>query len=296
MLVTLLMYGTWGLTSCHYTNRIAKIKDNNNATNSFLSGKLEQSTTDKAAAENRLLETTAALNDVKRDRDAEVLRLTTEKESLSQQLTFIHTLPQQAQNVYSNLAYFASTEPTNRQYLTEFAALFTNALHAMELERPQFSLAVNELTLSNNHVLIASPYQTGISNMNVLFVNRAREFTLEVRNLSQATADQVSIDFTSVISGTNWIADGWMPQPGPEHTTHYYIMHDKPLASGSRFLAPILRLKTNVTDILVPVELLVFSSKSKSHKFSCILINTPKESPENSPGVDAQQVKTRAGN
>lgn len=258
----LLVLLTYWTTSFYKNTHVQAIQSELSSTNAYYNGQLDAKATEIRGFEKTL----ADEREQKRQQEAFNQRLLTEKTSLDEQLAYFHSLPQNVLTLYSNLTSLASNQPNELHLLTE---AFTNLIHGMEAERPRFQVIANG---------------TLLKPLTIVPLNQSRSISFSIANLSEVTAEQLSVHFEASISGTNWIAEHWvtigargrMSENGFEPTaaplTFYSFIADKPLAGNSSFFTTPLTLKTNFQTLrMVDVLLTVYSSKSKNHTYNIIL-------------------------
>jgi hypothetical protein len=130
---------------------------------------------------------------------SDVGTLTTQKTALETQLADFRQIPATVPLLFSNVVRLIELQPTNSQQLSGVLVglqTITNQL-AEVIARPTFELSVNRQTV---------PVGSAFS------VNQSRRLVLELRNLSEFTAEQLSIamllpfaiDPTNVIASPGW--------------------------------------------------------------------------------------------
>jgi hypothetical protein len=131
-------------------------------------------------------------------------------------------MPYQAVSVVSNLNYWLSSDPTNRQQLASFilnlSTLGTNVIGEMESFKPVLGLDVNGTTISNfdQAASLANPSVRQAVNLT------NGELNLIVRNKGSITASHVTANIFIPVDATNIIAEYWKPEP-PDQSQDNYV-------------------------------------------------------------------------
>ncbi len=187
----------------------------------FLNGKLSAQQDEGRRLERQLeankqeiIKLTIDLNEVKRAKDAEILKVTQERDAAQQRLTSFESLPANVVNLYSNLSNLYENQPTNREQLAALykrvEAITTNLLEELG-KAPAFAFAVNDIVLTNG-AYITIPIGT----------NNSQVLTFAVINYGKSAANSVALTLCipeelTVVAGLDWIKSGgvtWPPTNG----------------------------------------------------------------------------------
>lgn len=173
---------------------IATLRNDFSNTNAILTGQLMATRNEiqhiekerdkiQQAGNSEMMRLTLDLNEAKRARDADVLRLTAERDSLQQRLSYFESLPANVLTLYSNLSNLYANEPTNRQQLASMLRSLqsiTNALNALSA-RPTFDFYLNGIPFGNGSVVVLH------------LTNDSSQLIFAVRNGGTLAADGVHI-------------------------------------------------------------------------------------------------------
>src|SRR5208282_210786 len=145
----------------------------------------------------------------------------------------------------------------------------TNILNSMDVGRPSFDLYINK---------------TKVTNGASFSLKQFRKMQLEVKNVSEITAEGVAIDFYTPlgINPTNLSADGWVFEPQSTlvlngqltdipNGNHWKWLADKPVPYAEFYLAPSFEISTNFPYPVILVEFHIYSSKSKNQVYEVTL-------------------------
>ena len=252
--------GCYFVTSHFADKKLESTRSTYQSTNSFLAGQLNTTATElknlKSEYSQKIIEHANANADLKtdyneklRNKDTEILKLTSERDNALQRAAMIESMPGNLFNIYTNIA---ANAPTN---LYQFAAIlndFSNSV-AQATIMPEFSLVLNKLPISGNGVLISTN----------------RSVFVEIQNISDVTAENATITFSAQLSKTNLIkSHDWdentMSSRGNSSTFNTWItVCAKNIASKDFFQAETFTISTNVTEPFLATKFTVYSSKSK---------------------------------
>jgi len=196
VIATLVSVASW-LAADHEANKkISDIQIGFSSSNSFLLGRIDQLGVDVRKLQKTIDEDKTDFNEAKREKDAEIAKLTTEKNTAEQRLSFFESSPEKISMLFSN--FFANT-PTNLEQFGSLITQFTNSLYSLDFERPKFSISLNG---------------TMLSDRSIVFLQKSREIFLQATNIGGGeTADRLTIDFFADLAGTNLVANGWTLEP-----------------------------------------------------------------------------------
>jgi hypothetical protein len=173
---------------------ILALKNDYSNTNAILTGQLMATSNEiqriekerdkiQQAGNNEMIRLTLDLNEAKRGRDADVLRLTGERDSLQQRLSYFESLPANVLTLYSNLSKLYANDPTNRQQLASMLMSLqsiTNAINDLSA-RPTFDFYLNGIPITNGSVVVLH------------LTNDSTQLVFAVKNSGTSAADGVHI-------------------------------------------------------------------------------------------------------
>ena len=218
---------------------------------------------------NQITQLKMDLNEAKREKDTEIAKLTNERNTAQGSLAQLQAMPERVQNLYSNLLAVYGNGPTNRQQLDALISAvgsITNALEDIRTTYPSFALYLNELIITNGATFS---------------LPSSRDVLLVLRNTSQLTAVNTTIDFQAFLSQTNVIAEGWDTRQPPgivglsgDHLenlfpsfSHWRWRADVPIAPNMFHHVACLSIQTNAPTGNIPARIIIYSDKSKGQSF-----------------------------
>lgn len=211
-------------------------------------------------------------NETKREKDAEISKIMSEKNSIQQQLSMFESSPAELLRIYSNLFTLYSNEPTNReQFATLFSrveSLTTNVLSEIQLGRPSFIVYANGIEITNEATIP---------------IAASRELLLAVQNSSEISAQRVTISAIVATGGTNVNSAGWDSGPPPvvvmqrkwiklPNTSQLTVENQKILPSSAFFGAPPLVFSTNIPASSLGMILSVYAERTKGRSLNITLV------------------------
>src|SRR5665213_3349592 len=262
--------GCYFVTSHFADKQLESTRSTYQSTNSFLAGQLNATTTElknlKSEYSQKIMEHANATADLKtdyneklRNRDTEILKLTSERDNALQRAAVIESMPGNLFNIYTNIA---ANAPTN---LNQFAALlndFSNSV-AQATIMPEFSLFLNGTPILGNGVLV-------LTN---------RSVSVEIQNVGEVTAENATIVYSAQLSKTNLLkSHDWDENSFSSMGSDFNVwatIEGKNLAPGSFFDAETFIISTNFTQQFLAGKFSVYSSKSKKKDFVIVLIFAP---------------------
>ena len=130
-----------------------------------------------------MIRLTLDLNEAKRARDADLSRLTGERDSLQQRLTYFESLPANVLALYSNLSNLYANDPTNRQQLASMLMSLQSITNAIDdlSARPTFGFHLNGNPITNGSIVV------------LRLTNDVAQLIFAVKNSGTAAADGVHI-------------------------------------------------------------------------------------------------------
>jgi hypothetical protein len=157
----------------------------------FLNGKLSASQDENHRLEKQLedskqeiIKRTVESNEVKREKDDEILRISGERNTAQQRLSYYETHSPQLLNLLSNLSSVYGIETTNREPFLALKELLegisTNLSHQLT-QSPSFYFLLNDIRITNN------------ASITIPATNASWPLTFAVYNNGNATADGVTI-------------------------------------------------------------------------------------------------------
>lgn len=184
----------WLIRGHRVQSTIATLRNDYSNTNALLTGRLIATSNEiqhiekerdkiQQAGNSEMMRLTLDLNEAKRARDADVLRLTTERDSLQQRLSYFESLPANVLTLYSNLSNLYANDPTNRQQLASMLMSLqsiTNAISALSA-KPTFEFYLNGTPIGNGSVVVLH------------LTNDITQLIFAVRNGGTLAADGVHI-------------------------------------------------------------------------------------------------------
>ncbi len=264
--------GCYFVTSHFDDKKLESTRSTYQGTNSFLAGQLNITTTElknlKSEYSQNIIEHANATADLKmdynerlRNKDTEILKLTSERDNALQRTAVIESMPGNLFNIYTNIA---ANAPTN---LNQFASIvndFSNSV-AQATIMPEFSIFLNKLPISGNGVLI-------LTNRSVF---------VEIQNIGDLTAENATITFSAPLSKTNlikshdWDENAVSARDNSSTFNTWTTVSAKNIASKDFFTAETFMISTNVTEPFLATKFTVYSSKSKRKDYSIALIFAP---------------------
>jgi hypothetical protein len=262
--------GCYFVTSHFAGKKLESTRSAFQSTNSFLAGQLNTTTTElknlKSEYSQKIIEHANATADLKtdyneklRNKDTEILKLTSERDNALQRTAVIESMPGNLFNIYTNIA---ANAPTN---LNQFAFIlndFSNSV-AQATIMPEFSLSLNKTPILGNGVLI-------LTN---------RSVSVEIQNVGDLTAENATIVFTAQLSKTNLLkSHDWDENSFSSKGSDLNVwatINGKNLAPGSFFDAETFVISTNFTQPFLAGRFSVYSSKSKKKDYVILLVFAP---------------------
>ncbi len=247
VIATLVAVASW-LAADHQANKkISDIQIGFSSSNSFLLGRIDQIGDDVRKLRKTIDDNKTDFNEVKREKDAEIAKLTAEKISADQRLSSFESAPEKMSFLISNV--LAST-PTNLEQFGVMLTQFTNALYGLDSERPRFSVALNGSNLSDRSLVT---------------LQKSRDIFLQVTNVGGGeTAEKLTIVFFADLAETNLNASGWtLEQKASNGWNAWEIVSQDLTACGSGFSATTLSVSTNFHAPFLISQISVYSSTSK---------------------------------
>jgi hypothetical protein len=154
---------------------------------------------------------------------------------------------EKSKQTYDNFANVLSNEAAIRQTVDESK---TNI--QMTVGFPRFEVKINDST---------SP----ITNGAIVSLPMDRTINLLILNTGEVTAENVSIDFLTILNPTNVLYTGWDLQASSinfatmktiSNFTHWRVVSDRSVAIGNFFSAPPIKFSTNITSLSCSVAVL----------------------------------------
>src|ERR1035437_10189134 len=266
----LVVWATWYVTHHHDERRISTIETKYSNSNSFLLGRIEQSAEDIHRLEKTVAENKTDFNETKREKDAEILKLVSERDSVQQRLSYFEAMPANIMMLHSNILKMSN--PTNSEQMNALlssVAALTNALADVLASSPTFELYLNGLLITNNAFISLQP---------------SRDVSLIVKNAGVFTAANVVVDLIAPLDSTNIVAVGWNSQPSGISATidnriqqrfpelnHWRWQADVPLPQMLYHHVATFTISTNLPAKVLPVSFGVYSDRSKVQNYSVLL-------------------------
>lgn len=194
------------------------------------------------------------LNEVKREKDAEIVTLTAERNSAQEQVRILQALPSNASAMYSNIMAMGGS---------------------IDRGRPSFDLMLNGIPVTNRTILnnLPVPFPSAIVPL-----QESRAIFLQAAIHSDAAVDRLTIDFQAPLAGSNVIADSrWTgPVPGlnvnSKEFNKWKIVAADPALNG--FDATAFKLSTNVSEPAIPAYVDVYAVGCRLQRFMVFLVLT----------------------
>jgi len=263
--------GCYFVTSHFADKKLESTRSTYQTTNSFLAGQLDTTTTElknlKSEYSQKIVEHANATADLKtdyneklRNKDAEILKVTSERDNALQRAAVIESMPGNLFNIYTNIA---ANAPTNLNQFTTILNNFSNSV-AQATAVPEFSLFINNMQISGNGLII-------LTNRSVF---------AQIQNVSDVTAENATIVLSAQLSRTNLLKshdwdDNSFSSMDNSNLNVWTTVSGKNVASKMFFSAETFVISTNVTEPFLPTKFSVFSSKSKRKDYIINLIFAP---------------------
>lgn len=251
-------------------------RSRSDARNSFLAGQLlerdrvnqglrDEIRDNKRSSEAEILNLKTDFNEVRRQKDSEVAKLTMERESALQRNTQWESLPANILNLYSNIY---ANAPTNIQQFGSLMQSFTNSLNDVVSSRPYF-----EIILNKSKITVGQAVE----------LDHSRSVLLNVMNVSETTAQNVCLSIHSPIEKTNLLSEGWLASPFSLTSLDGNVVQeipgwnswswkaDKSLAAQNTHYAATLTVSTNYHGSVLPMIIEAYSDNSKKQMFAIVL-------------------------
>ena len=255
---------SWFTTKEVFQSKITTIQTSYSNTNSFLQGQLSAIKDDNENLKYDLSALKAEFNEVKRQKDTEILKLIGERDNAFQRLALFESMPSQVMNLYTNLI---ANAPTNLTDFNNAMAQLTNALtHAVEI--PEFALYANDSIVTNGSIIL---------------LPNDRKLWLRVKNTSQITADnlKVALFVPPALNSSNVVADGWIVGRmivsgertiGQTDYSSWRWQADKPIYPRETYNTASITFSEAIEHFIVEIRIDVAASRSKAQRFLVTLV------------------------
>jgi hypothetical protein len=174
----ILSAGIWLAADHQADKKVTTLQIRFSSSNAFLLGRIDQLGDDVRKLQKTIDDNKTDFNETKREKDAEIAKLTMERDSAMQQKSQLESLPETALLTYSN----------------------ANALMRNDPAAPDFRLMINGLSLTNY-------FSTGQYYFVPLVQNRDISFVVQKLKEGEYAVDNLTIDFLAALDATNMIAD-----------------------------------------------------------------------------------------
>lgn len=252
----------FSFTSCHANHKIEKVRSDYQNTNSYISGQLANTKDEldktKKDFDQKKTDYVTEIADLKSDRnerlqskDAEILKLTGERDSALQRAAMVESMPGNLFNIYTNIA---ANAPTN---LNQFATILDGISNVVANASiiPKFKLLINNFPILKNPTVL---------------VSTNRSIQIQVENDSDISAENLTILFFSTLDVTNFIkSDDWKQNgtTGNKQIVIWQAKADFVIAGGNSFTASTFGISTNYNNPILGSQIDIYSAKSKKQTY-----------------------------